>query len=309
MKTSKIIKLISVIYAICSINSAYCQNHNSVSIKKDRDKTFVSVRIGNVTIPEILLDTGFSFDGIIIYNPLYRDSLDVSNAIRVNLGGAGDKNSQNALMIDSTNFFVGNKQLNKQRIIVLQSDIYEGFPSNGIIGYSLFGHYAVEIDYDKNVLILHDFDTVKPDSQFERVQIYFKDNMIPWVDVKIVIGGEEPVNISTYIDFADRDPVVLLKRPSMKFSLPEGSEKKVIGRGLSGDIYGSEGKISKLIIGPYQLDDVKVSIVPADVRSKQKNADAVVGCGALNRFNLIFDYRNKFLYLKPNKSFNELFNE
>ncbi len=45
--------------------------------------------------------------------------------------------------------------------------------------------------------------------------------------------------------------MVLLERPSMKFRLPKASEKKVIGTGSSGDVYGSKGRISKLIIGSY----------------------------------------------------------
>jgi hypothetical protein len=52
---------------------------------------------------------------------------------------------------------------------------------------------------------------------------------------------------------------------------------------------------------------VKVSIAPAQVRSKQKDADAVIGCGSLNRFNLIFYYKNKYIYLKPNNSFKKPF--
>lgn len=95
----------------------------------------------------------------------------------------------------------------------------------------------------------------------------------------------------------------------MKFTLPEASGKKLLGTGLSGDVYGSTGKIAKLIIGPYQLNDVKVAIAPAQQRSKQQDADAVIGSGALNRFNLIFDYRNSCLYLRPNNAFNKPFSD
>jgi hypothetical protein len=308
MKTIIIIAL--VLFAIITHISqpVFCQDIKSIPIKNLRDKTLITVQVGNKTIHDILLDTGFDFDGIIIYNPEYRDSLDLPDADSVSLGGVGSGNNQNALMIDSAILVVGKHQLNNQRIIVLLSDIYKGFPSNGIIGHSLFGNYAVEIDYDKNILVLHDFDILKPDSGFVRIPIYFKDDrMIPWIDVSIVIENEDPVSISAYIDFADRDPMVLLERQTMKFSLPKTTEKKIIGTGLSGDIYGSNGKISKLIIGDYYLNNVLVSIAPADVRSKQKNADAVIGCGALNRFNLIFDYKNKNLYLKPNKSFRNNF--
>lgn len=289
---------------------AYCQNYDSISVVNLGGKTTVSVKYANTVIPDILLDTGFDFDGIIIYNPSYRDSLALTGADYVSLGGAGSGNNQNALMVDSTSFFIGNHQLFNQRIIFLLSDIYKGFPTNGIIGYSIFGHYAVEIDYDKNKLILHDTDNFIPESGFVRIPIYFKDGrFIPWIDISVVIENEEPIKISSYIDFADRDPLVLLERQTMKFSLPKTIEKKILGTGLSGDVYGSVGKISKLIIGDFQLDNINVSIAPADVRSKQKNADAIIGCGALNRFNLIFDYKNKNLYLKPNKSFSNSFNK
>ena len=312
IKMKTIIIIAFVLFAIITYNAqtVYCQDNKSIPIKNLRDKTLITVQLGNKTIHDILLDTGFDFDGIIIYNPEYRDSLDLSDADSVSLGGAGSGNNQNALMIDSASFLVGNHQLNNQRIIVLLSDIYKGFPSNGIIGHSLFGNYVVEIDYDKNILVLHDFDILKPDSGFVRIPIYFKDDrMIPWIDVSVVIANEYPVSISAYIDFADRDPMVLLERETMKFPLPKTTENKIIGTGLSGDIYGSKGKISRLIIGNYQLNNVLVSIAPANMRSKQKNADAVIGCGALNRFNLVFDYKNKYLYLKPNKSFNKLYAE
>jgi len=310
MKILGIKLLLSVLYIVADINNTFCQNYHAVPINNDKDKTLVTVRIGNITIPKILLDTGFDFDGIIIYNPTYSDSIDLTGAFSVSLGGAGNQNAQNALMIDSTSYFLGDKEFTEQRIIVMQSDIFKGFPSNGIIGYSLFGHYAVEIDFDRGVLILHNFETFKPDTQFKKIPIYFKDNrMIPWMDAALAIDDEEMVSISAYIDFADSDPMVLLERETMKFNLPNASEKRIIGTGLSGDIYGSTGKISKLIIGSYQLNDVKVSIAPAEVRSKQKNADVVIGCGAMNRFNLIFDYRNKYLYLKPNKSFRKPFFE
>jgi hypothetical protein len=308
MKIKTIIVFVLFTIYIYSTQIVYCQDNKSIPIKIIRDKTLITVKVGNITIHDILLDTGFDFDGIIIYNPEYRDSINLSNAYSVSLGGAGSGDNQNALMIDSASFFVGNYQLNNQRIIVLLSDIYKGFPSNGIIGYSLFGNYAVEIDYDKNILVLHDFDIFKPDSGFVSIPIYFKDDRrIPWIDVSVVIENEDPINISAYIDFADRDPMVLLERQTMKFSLPKTTENKIIGTGLSGDIYGSKGKISKLIIGDYHLNNVLVSIASAEVRSKQKNADAVIGCGALNRFNLVFDFKNKYLYLKPNKSFSNNF--
>jgi hypothetical protein len=135
------------------------------------------------------------------------------------------------------------------------------------------------------------------------VPIYFKKNKIPWIDVAVVIDEGDPVNLSTYIDFAAGETIELLEKEEMKFQLPDNLVEQHLGRGLSGDIEGKMGKISKLIIGPYELNNINAAVAPYKIRSKQENADAVIGCGSLRKFNLIFDYANRKLYLKPNKYF------
>jgi len=76
---------------------------------------------------------------------------------------------------------------------------------------------------------------------------------------------------------------------------------------LGGDINGKRGKISKVSIGPFELSDVAAAFAPAEVRSKQKGSDGVIANNLLRRFNLIFDYSNKKLYIKPNTHFSEPF--
>ena len=299
--------LIFFLAIILLTSSAICQEAHVIPIKVKRNITIVTVKIGDIEIPDILLDTGLSFDGILIYNPNYKDSLDLTNAIEVSIGGAGDGEASTALMIDSTEFILGNVKLKNQRIIMLQSDIYKGFPTNGIIGYSIFGHYITHLDYDKNTMTLYDKNKIVIDSNWTELPLYFKDNNIPWVNASIEIDDEAPILLSMYIDFAARDAIVLLEKPGMKFSLPEGTVNKHLGTGLSGEIYGKTGEISKLILGPYELHKVVASFAPAEIRSKQDNADAILGNDSLRRFNLIFDYANRKLYIKPNSFFNEPF--
>ncbi|MBA7521361.1 hypothetical protein ES705_13468 [subsurface metagenome] len=304
----KYLKMSLIFLTLCSVvHLGNTQKKSVVPLKVIRNKTHVTVKIGNIEIPDILLDTGMPFDGIMIYNPDYKDSLDLTRAIEVRIGGAGDGDASKAMMIDSTEFILGNVEMKNQRIIMLQGDIYKGFPSNGIIGYSIFGHYVTEFDYDKNTMTLYDPDKIKIDSSWTVIPLYFKDNNIPWVEASVVIEEEKPTSLFMYIDYAAGDAIVLLEKPNMKFRLPEETANVHIGRGLSGDIYGKTGNISKLIIGPYELNNVKASFAPAEVRSKQDNADAILGSGSLRRFNLIFDYANKKLYLKPNTHFNDSF--
>ncbi|EKD31633.1 MAG: hypothetical protein ACD_77C00285G0001 [uncultured bacterium] len=291
-----------LIFSLISHISSYlhCQNEQEIPINSDRDVTLVTIKIGKIIIPNILLDTGFPWDGVILYNPSYRDSIDLSGAVQATLGGAGSGNAQQALMVDSAEFSIGNVNLTNQRIVLLQSDIYKGFPSNGIIGYSIFGHYALEINYNKNILILHDPETYSTDSSWTSIPMYFKNNSIPWIDASVSINEEEPIVLSMYIDLAARDALVLLEKPSMKFALPKNTTDILLGTGLSGDIYGKKGEIANLIIGSYSLKNLTVSIASSKVRSKQKDADAILGSGSLKKFNIIFDYKGGKLFLKPN---------
>lgn len=307
MKSIKDIKFINNFFVIIFLLACSAVPSQTIPVKMERNKTILPVTIGDVGPLDILFDSGLSFDGLMIYNPDLRDSIILNNPIEVQIPGAGSGAPSTALMDSSASFFVGDIEFKNQKIIVLQNDIYKGFPTDGIIGYSILGHYITEIDYDTEQITLHNPENFSPDESWHLIPIYFKDNPIPWIDVSVSIEGEEPINISTYIDLAAGDAIVLLEKDEMKFSLPKETKEILLGRGLSGDIYGKEGIISKLKIGSFELNEVTAKIASAQVRSKQVGADAVIGNDALRRFNLIFDYSNKILYIKPNKYFEDKF--
>ncbi|MFC2103377.1 hypothetical protein ACFLSS_02995 [Bacteroidota bacterium] len=276
----------------------------TIPIKMERNKTILPVRIGNSNEMKIILDSGMAFDGLLVYNPDLSDSIKLDNPIQVQIPGAGDGEPSKGIMDDSASFFVGDFEFKNQRVILLTSNTYRGFPTDGVIGYSILGHYTTEINYDNEKIILHNPIEFEVPDNWDSIPIYFKRNQIPWIDVSIAVENEETVMISTYIDFASGDMIELLEKDSMKFRLPEELTESYLGRGLSGDIYGRTGKITKLIIGSYELNDVDAAFTQGNTRSKQENADGIIGNNALRRFNLIFDYYNKFLHVKPNKYLN-----
>ena len=292
--------LLSLIYLF----PGYTQEVTRVPFEATNNRTYVTVKIGNLTIPYILLDTGFGSDGLMLFKEAYRDSLELDHAMAAQIGGAGSGEDARALVFDSVSFSLGNAVFLNQRMIILRGN--SGFFANGLLGYSIFGHYVTAFDYDRNTMTLYapdQFEINEPD--WSVIPLYFKDNQIPWVDAAASIDQEDPVSLSMYIDFAAGDEIVLLEKPDMKFTLPAETEQVLIGKGLSGDIYGKTGTISKLILGPYELARIKGSFTDADVRSRQDNADGILGNKSLRRFNLIFDYFNRKLYLQPNSHFSD----
>ena len=117
-----------------------------------------------------------------------------------------------------------------------------------------------------------------------------------------VVEGEI-VPASFYIDLASEEALEMLVRADQKFTMPAKLDSSYLGTGLSGDIHGSRGRSRHLWLGGYMLSDVRTAFAPAEVRSKQKGADGILGNDCLRRFNVIFDYAHQRLYLKPNGAF------
>ena len=191
-----------ILLTFASTSTLFSQNKSTIPFEVERNRTILPVKVNNSRILKIILDSGMSFDGLLIYNPDLKDSVNLANPTNVQIGGAGNDNPSTALMTDSGTFLIGDVEIKNQRIIVLQNDIYKGFPTDGVLGYSILGHYAVEINYDKNEMILHNYDELIIDDSWEEIPIYFKNNMIPWIDAQVVVKNEEPITLSMYIDYA-----------------------------------------------------------------------------------------------------------
>ncbi len=277
-----------------------------IPITVEHNKTIVRVAAGGSSL-RLILDSGMASDGILIFDKDKIDTTAFGPLRGAAVGGAGSGPGSTVLVGDAARFIVGRLVFEHQRVMILSGHDFKGFPTDGVIGYSLLGHFAVEIDYDTRVMTLYENASFTPEPGWESLKIYFKGNRIPWADILIGTDHEPLVRIAAYIDFASSEALELLCREANRFRLPAKTTGKYLGRGLSGDIHGQEGTISRMRIGPYLLTDVVVAIAPASVRSRQKDADGIVGNNALRRFNVIFDYAHNRIHLRPNSHFSEPF--
>ncbi|MGD8307090.1 MAG: hypothetical protein PVF17_10575 [Ignavibacteria bacterium] len=118
MKNSLLFFLLTII----TIPTLSAQDKIEIPLNIINNRSHVTVKIGDVVISNILLDTGFSFDGLMIYNPDYKDSINLTNAIEVNIGGAGSGEASTASMFDSSFFYMGDVKMENQRILILHGD-------------------------------------------------------------------------------------------------------------------------------------------------------------------------------------------
>jgi hypothetical protein len=264
----------------------------------DRNRVLLPVRIGGSEPLDLILDTGLGFDGVYLFHREFLETLGDIPFLEVQVPGAGSGAPSTARMADSVAVSSGTVTFGPQRVIVSTSERTQGFPTNGIIGWTLLGRFITMLDFDAGEILLFENDGYAPDSSWSRIDLVLKNN-IPWIETAIAIDGDSLLPAQTYIDLAASDAVVILTGPGNKFAAPSGLEEKYLGTGLSGDVHGGIGRISRLRIGSFDLRDIDAAFAPAEVRSKQKGADAVLGCDAIRRFLVVFDYAGGALYLKP----------
>jgi hypothetical protein len=251
---------------------------------------------------QVILDTGMPIVGIYVFHEDFAESLDPEEAMEVRVPGAGSGEASTALLFDSLTVNVGGMPIPGQMVLVSRSETTQGFPRGGVIGKTLFGSYAVEIDYDESVLRLHDPADYSLDTTWTPIPIVLRKD-IPFLEASIAVAGEDEVPVTLYIDLASEEALELLVKPDMKFPVPEDAEERYIGTGLSGDITGKLGLVDSLRIGPFVLYDVPAEFAAAKVRSKQEGADGILADDALRRFNVVLDNTNQVMYLKPNRAY------
>jgi hypothetical protein len=191
-------------------------------------------------------------------------------------------------------------------VVVSRSEYTQSFPTDGVIGWTLFGHHIVDINFDESIITLRDSGSFHPDDTWHEIDMTLKENL-PWITVTVATVEGEEVPIEVYFDIASGDALELLIKDDMKVTPPGEYGNEYLATGLSGDIRGSRGRSHMFTIGPYALYDVPTLMAAEKVRSKQKGADAIIGCHLLTRFNVVFDYFESKLYIKPNKIFDKSF--
>tara|TARA_R110002051_G_scaffold325872_2_gene432783 strand:- start:20826 stop:22085 length:1260 start_codon:yes stop_codon:yes gene_type:complete len=157
---------------------------------------------------------------------------------------------------------------------------------DGILGNSLFMDKVIEIDYDKEIMIIH--DSLPEYSENYVKQSYILDGVIPHIKGDIISGVDKFTDWFMF-DTGYAGILKISQGFSEKFELPNKSEKTF---NPFDDILILEG----LTIGEH-----KFSNVSTHVYSKVGGTSgAIIGNKILKYFNVIIDNRNGFIYFKKN---------
>lgn len=289
-------------------------NQDKIKFQLINNLIVLPVQINGVEL-SFLLDTGVSKP--ILFNITNTDSLQMNNVETIYLRGLGAGETVKALKSKNNFLKIGNAvNVNHEIYVVFDQEINFtpklGVPVHGIIGYSLFKDFIVEINYKSKYLKLNDPKTYNY-KKCKKCQTYGLTfyNKKPYIEGEVSIT-ENALPVKLLIDTGSSDALWLFEDEVYGITSKNNSFfYDFLGRGLSGNVYGKRSKISAFRLKDFELQNVNAAFPDSlAIRhaKKMEGRNGSLSAEILRRFNIIFDYRNSKLTLKKNGDFNSDFN-
>lgn len=272
----------------------------------------IPLRINNSDTLRFILDTGVKT--ALITGLSGGEVVQLNGTRKIKIRGLGEGEELEALLSYGNRFdILSQVRGDNHDVLVLTDDIFFlstklGMHVHGIIGYDVFKNFIVEIDYQLQRLTLH-----RPE-KFKRkpanlIPMAIDDGK-PYVQAEVEIEEGKKLPMRLLIDTGASYALALETLSDPRLTLPARTIDAYLGRGLSGDIWGKQGRIKSFSIGKYKFKNL-VAAFPDSLATIQitgmAKRNGQIGAEVLKRFKLIIDYPNGRLFLRPSEAYKKPF--
>jgi predicted aspartyl protease len=173
----------------------------------------------------------------------------------------------------------------------------EGIRVDGMLGFELFRRFAVQIDYNRQLLIITDPTRFDAAGAGTAIPFVFYDHL-PMVSGSI---GNLPARFD--IDTGSRAEIDITSPFTDAHELRARFSKgvsAVTGWGVGGPSRSYVVRLPSLTLGSVRVDSVVAGLSEDKGGSiSDPNYDGNIGSGLLKRFVVTFDYAHQKMYLRP----------
>ncbi len=187
----------------------------------------------------------------------------------------------------------------------LLTSVY-GIKIDGVMGYSFLRRYIARLDYDNQVIEIY-----SPGSfRYPRGGILLKPNFSTLPMQTALIKDERSI-VSRFIFDTGAGLSFLLSKDFVDDSVVFRKKRKIYptqAEGLGGKRQMSLTVAKEIKIGPYKFKKVPIHIFEDDYNvTSYPLLGGLIGNDILRRFNVILNYPEQSIHLKPNAHFSEPF--
>lgn len=287
----------------------------TIKFKTASNLIIIPVNINDSDTLNFILDTGVRYP--IITELPFVNKLNLNYMMPVKIKGLDDGEGLTAYRSGNNSLQIKGLTARNQEVQMVIDENFQishmlGIPVHGLIGFNLFKDYVVEIDYGNEKLTLHrpEYYKYRDRSRDIIMPLHFDGNK-PFVRTTIVTDDMKEVPVKLLVDTGASDALWLAEHSDERINLPVNHVQTFLGRGLSGDLYGTKGRIDGLWVGPLVLPQPIVAFPDSELMEQlisSNDRNGTIGAEILRRFFVTVDYRNSRLTLRPTHRIKEDFN-
>jgi hypothetical protein len=269
----------------------------------------VSVQVADSLAIDMMLDSGFGVNGAILLDPAIGEALHLRYSGQTPLGGGGTTPMFANVATNASFSLPGVTFAGQTLLVVTDPEPYRSYPARGIIGKTVFD-CTVEIDYETSRIHLHDADAYRPPDGCTSLETTFTFG-VPVVQATLDRQGAAGIPVKLIVD-TGAVQLLLFSWTSAGIQLPERlvtARERILSKGFNGIVLGSSGRIPRLHLGPYTLNNVVTSFPDSATWGSAMvlGQDGMLGNDGLRHFFVAFDYAHQRIHLKPNARFADPF--
>lgn len=272
----------------------------------------IPIQVNGVEM-NFLLDTGV--EETILFSLEEKNEVQFFNVEKIKLRGLGSKKAIEGLKSTENTLTLPGLISQHETIIIVLDDAINfssivGIPINGIIGHAFFKENLVEINYQKKKISIHnrlDFDSNKF-KKFRTFDITI-ENAKPYFKTQTTID-QTTFETKLLIDTGNSDALWIFQDSLRRYKVPIKNFSDFLGKGFSGEIYGKRAKINRFEMKEFGFKNPLVSFPDSSCTKNVRmvsGRNGSVGGEICRRFTLLFDYKNRKLFLKKNNQYNQAF--
>lgn len=271
------------------------------------DFIVLQVMIDNVIPAKFILDTGA--ENTVLLEKKLTDLLEVDYRKTYNVRGADIETILTAYLATGIDLRFADALLARDRTMLVLKENYFNFERiigesvQGILGADFLMRFTLEIDYRRNLIILHEPGKWEPAGRHKKLRSAFVRNR-PYVQPIITLAGNQPRRRRLLVDTGAGLTLLLHTFGDSTANvndLPVLTVPTYIADGLGGKMEGSVGRARGVALGGKRLDGVVTYFQPIDTvgASYLNEREGIIGNRILKRFNVVIDYTKQEVWLKP----------
>jgi hypothetical protein len=287
------------------------QHEARVSFSSPRNLLIIEARLNGRGPYNFLLDTGVNTS--LLTDPGLADSLQLAHGQTYHVAGLGGADSGlRAYEATGVRVSLPGVEAAAMTWLVLSSDVldlsgYVGMPVHGIIGADLFRSFVVCIRPEQRQLILTApaHYKVPGGRRWASLPLTFdQGKAYVTAGIQQLGPGTAPLPLRLVLDTGAGHALSLETTADPRLRLPAVRLRTDLGRGLSGIISGSLGRVAGVQLGRYQLGQVLTSFpdsaqVHGRLTGTERTRHGNLGYEVLKRFTTVIDYPHGRLLLRP----------